>query len=89
MFVQHANFNIRKWFISIRIVDIWNRLPSNVANASNVMYLEERLDKCWADLKIKIYPEVPLNYSELNYTKIDKSQNIDFGGELNVEAIAI
>ena len=26
LFVQHANFNIRKWFFSIRIVDIWNRL---------------------------------------------------------------
>ena len=37
LFVQHANFNIRKWFFSIRIVYIWNRLPSNVVNASNVM----------------------------------------------------
>ena len=30
LFVQLANFNIRKWFSSIRIVDIWNRLPSSV-----------------------------------------------------------
>ena len=37
LFLQHANLNIRKWFFSICIVDIWNRLPSNVVNASNVV----------------------------------------------------
>ena len=72
LFVQHANFNIRKWFFSIRIVDIWNRLPSNVVNASNVMCFEKRLDKCWADLKIKFDHEAPLNYSEFKYTKVSK-----------------
>ena len=40
---------------------IWNRLPSNVVNASNVMCFEKRLDKCWADLKIKFDHEAPLN----------------------------
>ena len=89
LFVQHANFNIRKWFFSIRIVDIWNRLPSNVVNASNVMCFEKRLDKCWADLKIKFDHEAPLNYSEFKYSKVSKSKNIDFDGELSVEANAI
>ena len=89
LFVQHANFNIRKWFLSIRIVDIWNRLPSNVVNASNVMCFEKRIDKCWADLRIKFDHEAPLNYSEFNYSKITNSRNIDFDGELNVEANAI
>ena len=41
LFVRHENFNIRKWFFSIRIVDIWNRLPSSIVNAPNVMCLEE------------------------------------------------
>ena len=89
LFVQHVNFNIRKWFFSIRIVDIWNRLPSNVVNASNVMCFEKRLYKCWADLKIKFDHEAPLNYSEFKYTKVSKSKNIDFDGELSVEANAI
>ena len=53
------------------------------------MCLEKRLDKCWAKPKIKFYHEAPLNYSEFNYTKINKSQNIDFDGELNVEENAI
>ena len=44
LFVQHGNFNIRKWFFSFRVVDIWNRLPSNVVNASNIMCFEKRLD---------------------------------------------
>ena len=89
LLVQHVNFNIIKWFFSIRIVDILNRLPSNVVNASNVICFEKRLDKCWADLKIKFYHEARLNYSELNYSKINKSQNIHIDGELSVEANAI
>ena len=60
-------YNISKWFFSIRIVDIRNRLPFNVVNISNVMCLEKRLDKCWADLNIKLDHEAPLNYSGLNY----------------------
>ena len=47
------------------------------------------LDKCWTDLKIKFYHEAPLKYSESNYTKINTPQNIDFDGELSVEANAI
>ena len=70
LFMQHANFNIRKWFFSIRIVDILNHLPSSVVNAPNVMYFEKRLDKCWLDLKIKFDHEAPLNYSEFSYTNI-------------------
>ena len=70
--VQHANFNIRKWFFSVCIVDIWNRLPSNVVNASNVLCFEKRLNKCWADIKIKFDHEAPLNYSEFKYTKVSK-----------------
>ena len=89
LFVQHANFNIIKWFFSIRIADIWNRLPSSVVNAPNVMCFEKRFDKCWADFKIKFDHEAPLNYSELNYTKINISRIINFDGELSVEAIAI
>ena len=53
---------------------IWNRLPSNGVNASNVMCFEKRLDKCWADLKIKFDHEAPLNYSESKYTKVSKSK---------------
>ena len=64
--VQHANYNIRKLSFSIRIVDIWNRLPSSVVNAPNVMCFEKRLDKCWIDLKIKLDNEAPFNYSEFN-----------------------
>ena len=87
LFVQHAYFNIRKWFFSIHIVDNWNCLPSSVVNAPNVMCFEKRFDKCWADLKIKFHHEAPLIYSEFNYTKINTPQNIDFDSELSVEAM--
>ena len=84
LFIQHANINIRKWFFSI-----WNFLPSSVVNAPNVMCFEKRLDKCWADLKIEFDHEDPLNYRKNNYTKINTPQNIQFDGELSVEANAI
>ena len=48
LFIQHANINIRKWFFSIRIVDILNRLPSSVVNAPSVLCFEKRLNKFWA-----------------------------------------
>ena len=53
------------------------------------MCFEKRLDKSRADLKIKFGHEAPLNYSESNYSKISKSQNIDFDDELSVEENAI
>ena len=53
------------------------------------MCFEKRLDKCWADLKIKFDHEAPLNYSEFKYTNVSKWKNIDFDGELSVEANAI
>ena len=56
--------------------------------APNVMCFEKRLDKCWADLKIKFDHEARLNCSELSYTKINTPRNIDFDGELSVEANA-
>ena len=89
LFVQHANFNIRKWFFSIRIVDIWNRLPPSVVNAPNVICFKKRLNKYWADLKIKYYHEAPLNYLVFNYTKINTPKNIDIDSMLSVETNAI
>ena len=62
---------------------------SYVVNASNFMCFEERLDKCWADLKIKFDHEAPLSNSDINYSKNSKSQNIDIDGELNVDGNAI
>ena len=70
LFVQHTNFNIIKWFLSIRIVDVWNRLPSNVVNASNVMCFEKKLDKCWADLKINFIMKPHLTIQSLTTPKL-------------------
>ena len=42
-----------------------------------------------SDLEIKFYYKAPLNYSAFKYTKINTPQNIDFDGELSVEANVI
>ena len=50
------------------------------------MCFARSLDNYLADLKIKFDHEASLNYSEFNYTKLNTPQNIDFDGELSVEA---
>ena len=77
LFVQHKNF-ITKWFFSIRIVDIWNRLPSNVVNASNVMCFEKRLDKCLADLKIKFFMKPHLTIQRVSTPKLSNEKILTF-----------
>ena len=42
-----------------------------------------------ADLKINFFTKAPLHYPEINYSKINTPQNIDFDGELSVEANSI
>ena len=68
---------------------VFQALKSSAVNAPNIICFEKRLDKCWADLKIKFDHEAPLNYSESNYTKINTPQNIYFDSELSVEEFAI
>ena len=50
------------------------------------MCFEKILDKCWADLK-KFWGMKPHLTTQFNYSKISKSLNIYFDGELSVEAM--
>ena len=38
----HMTYDIRKYFLSERIINVWNSLPTNVVNASIVNELKIR-----------------------------------------------
>jgi len=44
-----AKRNIKKYYFTSRVVEIWNDLPDNVISATNVNMFKNRLDKHWKD----------------------------------------
>ena len=48
-----ANTNIKKYYFTHRVNDLWNSLPENVVGAPSVMSFEARLDKHWSDHPLK------------------------------------
>ena len=49
LYIEPINKNIRKYNISIRIINIWNNLPREVAEAPGVNTFKNRLDRYWRD----------------------------------------
>ena len=43
---NRSNLDLRKYFFSQRVVDVWNRLPQSVVDADTVNTFKNRLDKC-------------------------------------------
>lgn len=48
-----SRLNIRKYFFSQRIVDIWNSLPNNVVNSPSILSFEINLDNHWKNVGFK------------------------------------
>ena len=46
---SRAKYDLRKYFFSNRVVNIWNFLPGHVVNADTVNCFKSRLDKFWAN----------------------------------------
>jgi len=47
-----AKYDLRKYFFSNRIVNIWNSLPGHVVIADTVNCFKSRLDKFWANQEL-------------------------------------
>jgi hypothetical protein len=47
LFKPRANTTVRQHSFSQRIIDDWNRLPSNIIEATSVNCFKNRLDKFW------------------------------------------
>ena len=43
----HKNLNCRKHFFTMRVINQWNELPTDVVNAKTVNVFKNRLDKYW------------------------------------------
>jgi len=61
LFKKRAHLDIRKYFFSFRVVDIWNSLPPCVISAKSARSFEGRLDKFWGDQTIKYDYKAPLS----------------------------
>ena len=44
---SRCHYDLRKYFFSCRIVNIWNSLPSEVVNAPSLNSFKNRLDRFW------------------------------------------
>jgi len=49
---SRAKYDLRKYFFSNRIVNIWNSLPDHVVIADTVNCFKSRLDKFWANQEL-------------------------------------
>ena len=55
---QYARLDVRKYFFSYRVVDLWNSLPENVISATSVNSFKNRLDKFWSNNPSLLYEHV-------------------------------
>ena len=52
LYLQRSIKPVRKNSFGVRIVNIWNNLPENIVNSSNVNTFKNRLDKHWENQEI-------------------------------------
>ena len=44
----HVRYDMRKYFFTCRIINLWNSLPAHVIHASTVNYFKNKLDAYWS-----------------------------------------
>jgi len=47
------HYDLRKYYFSAHIVNIWNSLPNHVVNVNTVNLFKTRLDRFWANQDVK------------------------------------
>ena len=47
------HYDLRKYYFSARIVNIWNSVPNHVVDVNTVNLFKTRLDKFWANQDVK------------------------------------
>ena len=48
-----SRYDMRKYFFTERITNIWNSLPSHVVNSSSVNSFKNNLDKFWTNQEVR------------------------------------
>jgi len=49
LFPTHVHYDLRKYFFSNRVINIWNSLPDFVVSACTISTFKKRLDFFWSD----------------------------------------
>ena len=52
LYLQRSIKLVRKNSFRVKIVNIWNNLPVNIVNSTNVNTIKNRLDKHWENQEI-------------------------------------
>ena len=53
LFLPRSNKNIKKYFFTNRIINLWNNLPEDVVSAGSMIAFERGLDDFWKDQEMK------------------------------------
>ena len=61
LFQSSVNTNLRKYFFTNRIVNVWNSLPNNVVTAKNTNTFKNLLDKHWINQEFKFNYKVDIS----------------------------
>ena len=76
LYIEQINKNIRKHSFAVRVINIWNSLPREVAEAPSINSFKNRLEKYWSTQEL-----VYNNTAKLN---IDRN---GAGGQINYEGL--
>ena len=50
---MRVNTNLAKYFFTNRVVNLWNNLPTDVANAQNLNSFKNKIDVLYEDIMYK------------------------------------
>ena len=60
LYHNQSKYDIRKYFFTNRVVDIWNSLPDYVVEVDSSNIFKQRLDKFWSHQEVFINFEAEL-----------------------------
>ena len=73
---RRPRLDMHKYSFCYRIVDIWNRLPSEIVEAKSVYSFERRLDKFFKDQPIKFNFQEVLTIGSLDESFSDENEEL-------------
>ena len=53
IFQDHVHYNLRKYYFSNRVIQIWNSLPDSVVESKSINSFKNNLDKFWQNEDVK------------------------------------
>ena len=83
MYKKKGKFDIRKFFFTHCIVDVWNSLPNKVVTAPSVNLFKNRLDRHWKEQDLVYDFEAQLNLITPHSDATGRADESD--DDLNIE----